>query len=76
MVQETVPDESRADVSIHGLWKWGTTALFDMQIFNLYAGSCLRQTSSKALATVEKEKKNKYLQPHPNGVIHGWNHWN
>ena len=20
--QETLPDESRADVSVHGLWKW------------------------------------------------------
>ena len=33
MGQATVPDESWADVSVHGFWKWGTTALFDMQIF-------------------------------------------
>ena len=28
--QATVPDESRADVSVHGFWKWGTSALFDI----------------------------------------------
>ena len=30
MGQSTVPDESWADVSVHGFWKWGTTDLFDM----------------------------------------------
>ena len=50
-------DESRGDVSIHGFWKWGTTALFDVRIFNLDAGSYLRQTSAKSLAMVEREKK-------------------
>ena len=63
MGQVTVRDESRADVSVHGFWKWGTAALFDMQIVNLYAVSYLRQTSAKALETAEKEKKYKYLQP-------------
>ena len=52
--QATVPGESQADVSIHGLWKLVTTALFDMRIFNLDAVSYLRQTSAKALETVEK----------------------
>ena len=41
MGQENVPDESWADVSVHGFWKWGTTAIFDMQIVNLDAGSYL-----------------------------------
>ena len=36
--QETVPDESQVDVGVHGFWKWGTSALFDIQIFNLDAG--------------------------------------
>ena len=27
-VQVEVPAESRADVSAHGFWKWGTTAMF------------------------------------------------
>ena len=54
--QEMIPDETRADVSAHGFWKWVTSALFDMQIVNLDAGSYLLQTSAKALATSEKEK--------------------
>ena len=58
-----MPDESWADVSVYGFYKWGTTALFDMHIFNLDAGSYLRQTSTKALSTAEKEKKDQYLQP-------------
>ena len=61
--QATVPDDSRADVSVHGFWKWGTTALFDMRIVNLYVGSYLRHTSANALTTAEKEIKDKYLQP-------------
>ena len=39
--QATMPDESQADVSIHGFWKWGTTTTFDMKIFILDAGSYL-----------------------------------
>ena len=61
--QATVPDESRVNVSVHGFWKWGTTALFDMLIFHLHAGSYLRQTSAKALVTVDKDKNDRYLQP-------------
>ena len=60
--QEEVPDGSQADVSVHGLWKWGTYALFDMQIVNLYAGSYLRHTPAKDPETADKEKKDKYLQ--------------
>ena len=54
-------NEAQADVSVHGFWKWGTTALFDMRIVNLDAVSYLRQTSAKSLGTAEKEKKDKYL---------------
>ena len=61
--QEMFPDESRADLSIHCFWKWGTFNLFDIQIFNLDASSYLFQTSAKALETVEKEKKEKCLHP-------------
>ena len=28
--QATVPDDSRADVSVHSFWNWGTTTLFYM----------------------------------------------
>ena len=49
-----VLDESRADVSANVLWKWYTTALFDMRIVNLDTGSYLCQTSAKALETAEK----------------------
>ena len=56
-------DESWAGVSVHGLWKWGTSALFYIQLFNLDEGSYLRQTSSKAPETSENEKKDKYLHP-------------
>ena len=41
-LQVRVLDESRADVAVHGFWKWGTSALFDMQIINLDARSYLR----------------------------------
>ena len=58
-----VTDKSRADVFIRGFWKWGTSALFDMRIVNLDAVSYLRQTSAKALAAAEREKRYKYLHP-------------
>ena len=63
-VHSTVPDESRADVAVHGFYKWDTSALFDMQNFNLDVGSYLHQTSVKALTMEEKEKNDKYLQPY------------
>ena len=60
--QVVVLAESRADVSAHGFWKQGTTAMFDIRIVNLDAGSCLRMTPEKALAKAEKEKKDLCLQ--------------
>ena len=61
--QEMLTNESRAYLFVHGFCKWGTSAPFDMQTVDLYAGSYLRQTSAKALSATEKEKKEKYLQP-------------
>ena len=52
--QVVVPAESRADVSAHGFWNRGTTAMFDVRIVNLDAGSYLRMTPEKALAKSEK----------------------
>ena len=60
--QVEVPAELRSDVSAHGFWKWGTTAMFDIQIFNLDVGSYLRMTPEKALAKAKNEKKDLYLQ--------------
>ena len=60
--QVLVPAESRADVSAHGFWKRGTTAMVDIRIVNLDAGSYLRMTPEKALAKAEKEKKDLCLQ--------------
>ena len=62
MGQVVVPAESRADVSAHGFWKRGTTAMFDIRIVNLDAGSYLRMTPENALAKSEKEKNDLYLQ--------------
>ena len=60
--QVVVPAESRADVSAHSFWKRGTTAMFDIQFFNLGVGSYLYMTPEKAIAKVKKEKKDLYLQ--------------
>ena len=49
-----VPAEPRADTSAHGLWKRGTTAMFDIRIVNLDAGSYLRMTPENDLAKGEK----------------------
>ena len=54
--QAMVTNESWADVSVYGFWKWGTSAVFDMLIVYL------QQTSANSLSMEEKEKKNKYLQ--------------
>ena len=52
--QVQVPAESRADISAHGLWKRGTTAMFYIRIVSLNAGSYLRMTPEEALAKAEK----------------------
>ena len=53
---------SKADVSAHGFWKRGTTAILDICIVNLDAGSYQRMNMEKALANLDKEKKDLYLQ--------------
>ena len=44
----------RADIIPHGFGKQGTTAMFDIRIVNLDAGSYLCMTPEKALAKAEK----------------------
>ena len=58
----TVPSESRADVGTHSFWKRETTAMFDIRIANLDAGSYLCMTPEKVLAKAENYKKDKHLQ--------------
>ena len=58
-----MPGDSRADVAVYVFCKWDTSALFDIQIVNLDAGSYLPYTSVKDQEMAEKEKKYKYLQP-------------
>ena len=60
--QVVVPAELMEDVSAHGFWKRGTTAMFDIQIVNLDVNSYLRMTPEKSLAKAEKEKKDLYFQ--------------
>ena len=37
-----------ADVFVHVFWKWGTSALVDTQIVNLYVGPYLYHTLSNS----------------------------
>ena len=52
--QVQVPEELRAYVSTHGFWKLGTTAMFNIQIINLDAGSYLHMTPENALTNADK----------------------
>ena len=52
--QEESLEDKRADIVAHGLWKWVTTALFDVQIVNFDAGSYLRISPEKVLAQAKK----------------------
>ena len=60
--QIVVPVESIPDIIPHSFWKRGTTAMFDIRLVNLEAGSYLRMMPEKALAKAVKEKKDLYLQ--------------
>ena len=57
-VRDAVLEEMWADDKSHGFWKRGTTALFDVCIIQLDAEYYLCMTPEKALAMVDKEKKN------------------
>jgi len=53
--------ELRGDVSAHGFWRRGTTAIFDVRIADTDAPGYRGQDPKKILARHEKEKKDKYL---------------
>ena len=52
------PEDTRADIGSHGFWRWDTTTLFDILIFNLDVGSYLCGRPEKYLVK-EEEDKNK-----------------
>jgi hypothetical protein len=54
---------AQGDVGVHGFWHRGHTAIFDIRITNTDATSYLSSSPSKILATQEKAKKRKYLEP-------------
>ena len=56
VAREEASEETRAGDGAHGLWRLGTTAIFDICIVNLDAGSYLRMTTEKALEKSEKDK--------------------
>jgi hypothetical protein len=56
------PDD-RGDVGVQGFWRRGHTAIFDIRITDTDATSYLLSSPSKILATQEKAKKRKYLEP-------------
>ena len=53
--------EERGDVSAHGFWAQGTSAIFDIRITNTECPSRRGQDPAKVLAAHEKEKKARYL---------------
>ena len=57
-----VATESREEVSAHDFWKRGTTTMFDIIFVSLDAVSYLCMTPKKALAKVEKNRKDLCIQ--------------
>ncbi len=51
------PPELRGDVAVHGFWRRGTTAIFDIRITDTNAPTYRGQDPHKVLAKQEKEKK-------------------
>ena len=60
---EDVPTADRGDVGVHGFWRRGTTCIFDTCVSDTDAPSYRDQVPAKVLATHERKKKAKYLQP-------------
>ena len=53
----------RGDAGVHGFWQRGRQAIFDVRITDTDARSARGRDFTKILASHEKEKKDKYLQP-------------
>ena len=73
--QVEVNAESRADVSTHGFWKRGTTVMFDIQIFNLDAGSYLRMTPKKKILQSQRRKGRTCKEFYSYFLLCGRNKW-
>jgi hypothetical protein len=56
-----VQPEIRGDVAVHGFWRRGATAIFDIRVTDTDAPSNRGQDPHKVLARHEKEKKDKYV---------------
>ncbi len=57
------PPELRGDVAVHGFWKRGQTAIFDIRVTDTDAPSYRSMDPHKILAKQEREKKAKYNAP-------------
>ena len=53
-------DEKRGDVGVHGFWKRGTQAIFDVRITDTSSRSHRNTDPLIVLQRQEKEKKDKY----------------
>ncbi len=54
--------ELRGDVAVHGFWKRGATAIFDIRVTDTDAPTYRGLAPRKVLARHEKEKKDKYVE--------------
>ena len=57
---EPLPD-LRGDIAVHGFWKRGTTAIFDVRVTDTDAPSNRGMDPAKVPQRHEKEKRDKYL---------------
>jgi hypothetical protein len=55
------PPDLRGDVAVHGFWRRGTTAIFDVRVTDTDAPSNRGLDPAKILKKHEKEKQAKYL---------------
>jgi hypothetical protein len=58
----TILPETRGDVAVHGFWKRGATAIFDIRVTDTDAPTYRGLAPQKVLAKHEKEKKDKYVE--------------